>query len=282
MSIEDRLSDVELLIKHERHDGALAMLMIAIAASARKVYPRTMKSFDRPGDKMGDAESFKYFLGSRIKSIIQNNSAGPYPRNSSFKIEFRNKILDIESIIYTYCRNFLIHEAVMVPDIKIVKALAQPQLTLSNNGVSISLHCGEKLLLDLGWLDLFKQVVIGARCNNPHTETHEQTLIPNSDFDESLFIEDLNKQWISPNRLQRLKNAVFYIDPANMQNLTDGELRAKFTEVLRAGIIEPDWQRRLADKNIIDDHGVLQELGLELVRKIGKNYSISTGEIEEL
>ncbi len=232
---------------------------------------------------MGDAESFKYFLGSRIKSIIQNNSAGPYPRNSSFKIEFRNEKLDVEYIIYKYCRNFLIHEAVMVPDIKIVKAFeAPPQLTLSNNGVSISLHCGEKLLLDLGWLDLFKQVVIGARCNNPNGEKAERTLTPNADFDEPKFIDDLNSQWISPNRLRELKNAVFHIAPANMQNLTDEELRAKFIEVLRAGVIKPEWQKRLADKQIIDERGVLQVLGLELVRKIGKNYSIATVEIEEL
>ena len=44
MSIPDRLADAELLLRHDRHEGALIMVLVAIAATARKRYPN--KKFD--------------------------------------------------------------------------------------------------------------------------------------------------------------------------------------------------------------------------------------------
>jgi len=284
MSIEDRLEDVELLLQHQRYDGALTILIIAIAASARKVYPRTMKSFDQPEKAMGDGESFRYFLGSRIKSIIQNNSSGPYPRRSSLLLEFRGRLLNVEDIIYKYCRNSLLHEGVMDPDIELVATFeTPPQATFLNNGIEISLSCGEKLTLSLGWLDLFKKVVCEARCNNPHLPNVQKKLTANPDFNDPEFIEDIsNKYMITPNRIREIKRAAYFIDPKNIKKASDDELRLHFKKALAASVINAEWQHRLASKNIINELGELQPIGFELMRIIGDNYTIATVPIEEL
>lgn len=51
MSITDRLRDADLLREHGRHEGALLSTLVAVAATARQVYPQD-----------GDGEAFRRFL----------------------------------------------------------------------------------------------------------------------------------------------------------------------------------------------------------------------------
>jgi len=100
MGIQDRINDAQLLWEHEHHEGALLNVLVAVAASARKQYP-----------KLKDRESFVAFLEPEIVKISRISMAG---------IAFRDKMWTPAELFYKWFRCQLVHEGELPIDAQFV------------------------------------------------------------------------------------------------------------------------------------------------------------------
>jgi hypothetical protein len=87
MTIVDRLTDADVLWASGRREGALLSVLVAVAAASREEWP------DVKGDKM----RFCRFLSRRMSGAVKVNRGG--------------KSVTLESLLYEYYRNSLVHEA---------------------------------------------------------------------------------------------------------------------------------------------------------------------------
>lgn len=97
MSIRDRLKDAETLFNAGRHEGALLMVLIAAAASAKKRYPRI-------NGKPSEEEVFCKFVSDGME-VILGGLANKYTQY------FDKRQLPIEKLLYVFARSTLIHDA---------------------------------------------------------------------------------------------------------------------------------------------------------------------------
>jgi hypothetical protein len=77
------------------------MLLVAVAATSRKRYPRGIQSKKDASKKMGDREAFTTFLRDEIWRLVKEHS--------DFVV-FRGKQRPIEEFLYEFLRNELVHE----------------------------------------------------------------------------------------------------------------------------------------------------------------------------
>jgi hypothetical protein len=94
MSVKDRIEDSILLFHAGRLEGALISVLLAVAATSRKRYPTTTI--------MGDKAAFEQFLKDERAKIVGGKEVC---------IDFGGETLTLESILYKFVRNRLIHEA---------------------------------------------------------------------------------------------------------------------------------------------------------------------------
>ncbi len=97
-----RIEDAGVLADCGRFEGALLMLLVAVAATARKRYPRGTPSVKEPKRKMGDREAFTLFLRDEMWRLV---------REHSDVVEFRGEKRSIEEFLYDFLRCELVHEA---------------------------------------------------------------------------------------------------------------------------------------------------------------------------
>ncbi|RIK80546.1 MAG: hypothetical protein DCC68_10840 [Planctomycetota bacterium] len=96
MSVRDRIDDSQLLFQAGRLEGALISILLAVAATSRKRYPKSTGLKDR--------EAFEQFLIDEREKI----TAGIQVR-----IEFNGEYQTLETILYRFVRNTLVHEATL-------------------------------------------------------------------------------------------------------------------------------------------------------------------------
>ena len=96
MSIKDRIAEAEILWNKGYKEGAWSLVLIAVAATARKRYPQPTP----------DNEAFKSFVRSYIPTILHGK---PSPKGFNAKIIFDDK--PFEDILYENLRCHLLHEA---------------------------------------------------------------------------------------------------------------------------------------------------------------------------
>jgi hypothetical protein len=94
--IRDRIDDALLLWENGRHEGALLCALVALAATARKRYP-----------KLGDREGFERFFSEARRVVIG--------------VEYRGECHCIEHVLYKWLRCQLVHEAGLPLDLKLME-----------------------------------------------------------------------------------------------------------------------------------------------------------------
>ncbi len=104
-----RIEDAGVLADAGRFEGALLMLLVAVAATARKRYPKGTMSKMNPNNKMGDRESFTLFLKDEMWQIVKGNSE---------VVHFRGQKKTIEDFLYKFLRCELVHTATMPIDLE--------------------------------------------------------------------------------------------------------------------------------------------------------------------
>ena len=275
MSVKQQIDDAIFLAKNGRHLGALTILMLAVAASSRKTFPKKKtKSIEDPSKEMSDREAFTLFVGGRIKKILFGDHGGSDIGNSGINVNFKEKQYDVAYILYKFYRCELIHEGELPEDIEFQPSSTN-NLSVSNGGVSVSISSGHTMVLDYGWIDLLVNAVVQARCNGELFGIKHFDLIPNVGIDESEFQDStVTKHAITPGRFAILKEAVRHITPSVANQSEDSIVLNLFGELVSAGIINGGAITGLSSHNLTDQQGNLQPKGLIIIREIAEAYKI--------
>lgn len=101
IGVQARIEDAGVLADNGRYEGALLMLLVAVAATSRRRYPYGTPSEKKPGHRMSDREAFTTFLRAEIWRLV---------REHEDHIEYRGKRMPIEDFLYNYLRCHLVHE----------------------------------------------------------------------------------------------------------------------------------------------------------------------------
>ncbi len=101
IAIQARIEDAGVLAENGRYEGALLMLLVAVAATSRKRYPRGTPSVKRPGKEMCDREAFTKFLRDEIWQLVKEGE--------DF-VKYRCEKMPIEDFLYKFLRCQLVHE----------------------------------------------------------------------------------------------------------------------------------------------------------------------------
>src|SRR5262245_48988787 len=91
MSILQQIEDAKFLAQNRRYLGALTNVMLAVAASSRKCFPKGTLSLEKPTELMGDREAFTLFLGGRIRKVLFGDHGGPDYGNSGIDVGFKGR-----------------------------------------------------------------------------------------------------------------------------------------------------------------------------------------------
>lgn len=139
MSISDRIEDGRVLWENGRKEGALAMILIAAAATSRIRYPRP---------QYGDREAFKSFIRDELPTITETQS-------ESLQVPFLGQKQSLEDILYVHLRCSLVHEAAVPEWIE----FTEPEYKKGEKWNILFLRPDEGLGLPEGWvLNLAKAV----------------------------------------------------------------------------------------------------------------------------
>ncbi len=276
MSIKQQVEDALFLAEHGRHLGALTNLMLAVAASSRKTFPKdTTKSVKDPKKAMGDGEAFTLFLGGRIRKILFGDFGGPDIGNSGISVNFKGKQLDVAYILYKYYRCELVHEGELPEDIEFTPPANDKNIGVSNGGVSVSISSGNTMNLDYGWIGLLVNAVTHARCNGELFGIEHFDLVAVDGVNERDHCDSIVKKFgITPGRYNILKEATRHITPACVVSDNDEVLIQKFSRLVEKNIINGGAITGLSSHQLSDKAGKLLPKGVEIIREIGKVYQI--------
>lgn len=134
MSIHARIDDAILLYENGRYEGAFLNALIAVASTARLIYP---------SHKIGDRVCFERFLSESQKGVIG--------------VEFHGDIHTIPQIFYKWFRCELVHKGALPVDIEFI----------DSGGLSLRAGGAPEYILKIshGWIHWLIQTVTDAPCN---------------------------------------------------------------------------------------------------------------------
>lgn len=276
MTIREQVQDASFLAQHGRYIGALTTLMLAIAASSRRTFPKGRKSLKEPKKEMSDQEAFTLFLGGRIRKILFGDFGGPDEGTSGISVGFRGKNHDMALVLYKYYRCELVHDGELPEDVEFtVPSQPAAGITIGNRGLQVSISAGDKMVLDHGWIDLLVDAVTNARCNGVEFGIQHFDLIPNAGTNDSEILTSLvAKYGTSPGRVQILKHAVRRISPTSILESSNDAIEKQFLKLVESQEINGGAITGLSSHNFTDRLGNLHQRGLELLREIAAGYQL--------
>jgi len=275
MSIKEQVDDALFLSQNGRYVGALTILMLAIAASSRRTFPKGTKSREEPNKELSDRERFTLFLGGKIRKILFGDYGGPDTGNSGISVGFKGKQYDVAYILYKFYRCELVHSGELPEDIEFQQPNNQAGLNISNGGVNVAISSSEKLVLDYGWIDLLANAVVYAKCNGDEFGIEHYEMVPIESVNEKQFSKDIVESYqITPGRFEILKYTVRSVGPSVVKQATDEELQLKFRELVQKNVITGGAITGLSSRNLTDRAGNLMPVGIEIMRKISSVYKI--------
>lgn len=241
-SICKRVEDANFNIQHGRYEAALALLLIAVDGSARKMYPEGTKSIKYPGNKMGNKERYTRFLGVRLREIFgismhdRDYYQGELP-------DLVNSIESPEDKIYTSFRCNELHESGLPEELQYVYEPNGISNTLSLDFMNGEVHFSS------GFLRLLEVVITGAPCNGDEFGIKHYRLITNDGSDVLDYINKIGmKNGVTPCRINIMMQLIQFVGP-NACNMCDEDLAKTLTKLLdskmpggaRTGLCSPGW-----------------------------------------
>ena len=276
MTIREQVEDASFLAQNGRYVGALTTLMLAVAASSRRTFPKGTKSREKPKEEMSDREAFTLFLGGRIRKILLGDYGAPDEGTSGIAVGFRQAQHDVAFILYKYYRCELVHDGELPEDVEF-SAAKQPSagLTISKRGRQVSISTGNKMVLDHGWIDLLQEAVTNARCNGTEFGIQHFDLVLMPGIDESTFLAALAEKYeTSPGRIQILKHAVRKLSPESITSAAEDAIAKGFSALVHSQEIDGGAITGLRGHGFTNDQGVLLQRGIELLREIATKYRL--------
>lgn len=267
MSIKIQVEDAIFLMKNERYLGALTNLMLAVAASSRKTYPKKItKSFKYPKDIMRDNEAFKVFVSSSMRKMLFGDYSDAKSENTGISVNFREQQFDLSEILYKFYRCELVHEGELPSDV----SFAPPENDHSGLSLSIS---NDSFVLDYNLLNILLEIVIHARCNRDTFNIKNNDILPIDEHSDERISESLvNKYEITPGRFNILKEAVRHITPELIKEYENSDLLMEFTKLVSSGVINGSAITGLASYQLSNYQGILELKGINIIRDIANFY----------
>lgn len=272
MSIRGQVEDAIFLAENGRYIGALTILMLAIAASSKRVFPPGTKSLQNPKKPMPDQESFTLFLGGRLRQILIGFRGFPDICNSGISLMFRGEPTDLTVLIYKYYRNALVHQGVLENDVEFVTTI-EDGLKIGD-GLNLNIAAGGRLTLEPRWLHVFIEAVIYAVCNAAEFGiTHRRMIISDGTDEKQVRSEFTQKYTITEARYEFFKHIVEMLwEP--LQQESDENLNHEFAKLVPTGQVNPGGISLLQRDGFATAEGVLSRRGIECVREIAVRYKI--------
>lgn len=278
MSVRQQVEDATFLAQNGRHLGAFTILLISIAASSRKCFPKKTKSFEKPVADMSDREAFTLFLGGGIRNLLLGNYGGPEFGSSGILVSFKSKQYDIADILYKFYRCELVHEGDLPEDVEFAPSgdSGHTGLNIEEKAFGVSISVDNKMVLGHGWIDLLTRVVVQARCNGPEFGIKHFNLMPKPNIiNERVFLDSIVAKYsITPGRFQVLKHAVQLISPEVINASEDDRLVDHFGRLVSSGEISGGAITGLSGYGLTDPTGRLQPKGLVILREIAAVYEL--------
>ena len=179
MSIDARIRDAKILLSHGRYEGALLMVLVALAGTSRKRYPQEAQSdreafikfFDeewpRHKSGLGDFECFRCRQdGTRERLRLDTSDLGGCMKE--LRVEVGGKRYGFAEVFYKYMRCYLVHEAALpgevlvVPGSKVVLKDVQAGTVLRVRGGQMTVLKDVSLCVSDGLLNFLYTLVVSA------------------------------------------------------------------------------------------------------------------------
>lgn len=273
MSIRQQVEDAAFLAQNGRHLGALTNLMLAVAASSRKTFPKGTKSLENPSEPMSDREAFTQFLGGRIRRLLFGSYGSPEFGNSGISVGFKGKQYDVAYILYKFYRCELVHEGELPEDVEFSAPQKEYGLSIGQQGLSVSISAGERMVLDHGWIDLMIRAVAQARCNGSEFGIAHFELLPiGKAIEADIESKFVTKYDMTPGRFQILREVVRLVTPKTIEASDDSELNSHFSALLESGQISGGAVTGLASRGLATYEGSLLPEGLSAIRDVAASY----------
>lgn len=256
MSVRQLVDDAAFMIEHGRHDGALALLCIAIGASSRKVFPPGTKS-QINNDVMRDNEKFTRFLRGRLAKVGSDDD-GTMGQGSLGTLGGEK---DIADVVYQNYRCCVVHEGEL-------PAYARISPPRGDGTRSISVNTGgeQNITFDIG---LLIDAVVNARCNASEFGITHWDFVPLQGTDGEAFSAQLARDFATTEgRVDIFLAAAKRITPATIKAATDDELSGHFSR--HFGYLGG----ALASYGLTDLNGNLQKRGFDMLREIANSFEL--------
>lgn len=270
MSIKIQVEDAIFLIENGRYLGALTNLMLAVAASSRKTFPKpAARSYKNPNDSMRDNEAFRVFLSRGVRKLLFGDYQEGNSEDIGICVNFRNCQIDLAEILYKYYRCELVHEGELPSDVAFSKPVD------GHSGISLSISSdGHNFILDYNLLNILIKVVVTAPCNRDLFGAQSTELSPKNNESEDDISQRIVSNWdLTPGRFAILKEVVRNLLPEQIQKANDTEIKNGFSELVRSGVINGSAIEGLAIYQLSTNEGALEQKGLEVIREIANSYS---------
>lgn len=184
--IRKRVDDARFNISHGKYEAALALLLVAIDGSAKKVYPDRIKSILNPKKEMGNRERYTRFLGVRLREVL---GFGVH-ENAYYEgklIPISNSEESLEEKIYCGLRCNELHESGLPDDLRYV------YLPESSSSAYSLQFTENNVVFSAGLLSLLEEVIVKAPCNGKEFGINHYRLRAKSDDGFKKFIEFYEK-----------------------------------------------------------------------------------------
>lgn len=277
MSIKQLVDDAQFLAANNRHVGALAALMLAVAGSARKRFPKKQRSLKDPEKFMGDAEMFELFLGGRLARLLMNIFQPSDIGTSGICIEFRGRVHQIEHILYKFYRCQLVHEAELPNDVRFLprSQVKRWGIQIGNLGSEVTVTIdADGIVLDTGWIGVLVEAVTTALVNAAEFGLEHFDLRPKDGTEAKVLSEISDRFVLSEGRMQILKSIVITLTPTGISENDDDTLKHQFNLLLERGKITPSMNAGLSICDVTNAPGVLQPKGIVVLREMASRFEL--------
>ena len=194
MSIRQRIEDAKILWENDRFEGAIIHILIALAGTIRKRYPKKEYS---------DTKAFRLFIKDEVLKITN----GP----EGFPIYYDGKAnIPVEDILYKFIRCELIHEGSLPTNIELTKPEFEkcdpfgknPDGKPYDTGIFNHLKLYEILGFPIGWIWNMLKVIVDAPENIDEFIDYDCPIPENYSFYAGLKLSypDENPERFPPNR----------------------------------------------------------------------------------
>lgn len=272
MSIRGQIEDAIFLADNKRYTGALTILMLAIAASSKKVFPPGTKSIANPKVKMPDQESFSLFLGGRLQEVLFGFRGGFDIGNSGIALNFRGESTDLAVLIYKYYRNSLIHQGILENDVEFINDVEGGENF--GTGLNVNIAASGRLCLEPKWLHIFIEAVMYAVCNaSEFGIVHRRLVVLNGDDEKEIIGIFTEKFSIAVARYLFFKHLVEMLWEV-IQVGTDEKINHEFAKLVPSGKMKSGGVSLLRRDGFADDNGYLSPRGIACIRDISTKYDL--------